>query len=231
MKPQTILIADDDPKVLKILSAVLRREGFEVLTASDGLEAVEMDQKAHPDLIVLDIMMPKMDGLEACGRIKSRRDVPIIVLSARGDETDRIVGFKMGVDDYQCKPFSPAEFVLRVKAVLRRYAKGAEESAMERGLVYPNLSINPQTREVVAWNRQVDLTSKEFELLWVLASNPNRVFSRAHLVKKVWESNFVGDESTVTVHIRRLRKKIEKDPEHPTFIKTVWGVGYKFEAD
>lgn len=230
MRKQKILIADDDLKILKILSAVLTREGFEVLTATDGLDAVEIDQLEHPDLVVLDIMMPKMDGLEACGRIKARRDVPIIVLSARGDEIDRIVGFKMGVDDYQCKPFSPAEFVLRVKAVLRRYAK-AGETAVECELLYPNLSINPKTREVIAWNRHIELTSKEFELLWTLASSPNRVFSRAHLVKKVWDSNFVGDESTVTVHVRRLRKKIEKDPEHPAFIKTVWGVGYKFEVE
>ncbi|MFZ5897576.1 MAG: response regulator transcription factor [Bacillota bacterium] len=228
MAKQTILVVDDDPKVIKILTHVLTREGYEVISATDGFEALAADEQVKPNLVIMDIMLPNMDGLEATGKIKARRDVPVIVLSARGDETDRIVGFKMGADDYQCKPFSPAELVLRVKAVLRRYARTSLQHS-EEILAYPEITINSVTRKVTVRGKEVELTSKEFELLWTLASQPNRVFTRSGLVERVWDSS-PGDENTLTVHIRRLRKKIETDPDRPKFIKTVWGVGYKFEV-
>lgn len=224
-----ILAVDDDPKILKILQHTLSKEGFEVMTATGGEEALQKVKQTPPDLVILDIMMPGMDGFVTFQKLKEQREVPVIILSARSDELDRVVGFRMGVDDYQTKPFSPTELALRVKAVLRRL--GEQKASREDVLKFGDLIIDYRKRVVTVNNSKVELTPKEFELLWLMASNPNRVFSKAHLLDKIWDSAFYGDENTVTVHIRRLREKIEKVPSNPSYIKTVWGIGYKFEFE
>lgn len=228
MSNGTILIADDDRRIVKIVSHYLEQEGYKVMAAQDGEEAVRLATTMNPDLVIMDIMMPKLDGLEASQKIKMQADVPIIVLSAKDDVVDKIVGFKMGVDDYQTKPFSPAELALRVKAVLRR-SKNSPEKKNKDIIEYPNVYIEYSTRLVKIWGQEVVLTAKEFDMLWLMACHPNQIFSRLQLLEKIWESHFEGDEDTVTVHIRRLRRKVEKDAAKPDLIKTVWGVGYKFE--
>ncbi|ADG83222.1 two component transcriptional regulator, winged helix family [Thermincola ferriacetica] len=230
MNNHKVLVVDDEPKILKILEHTLKKERFQVITAQNGMEAVELAAKVSPDLVLLDLMLPDIDGFEVCRRIKSRSDIPIIVLSAKDDEVDKIVGFKLGIDDYQTKPFSPTELVLRIRAVLRR-SKGCKEAANDGILTYKDIEINQRTRQVRVYGRNVNLTVKEFDLLWLLASYPNQVFSRMQLLEKIWDSSYYGDENTVTVHIRRLREKIENDPADPEFIKTIWGIGYKFEAE
>ncbi len=227
--PYRILAVDDDPKILKILLHSLSREGFEVLTAANGEEALQKARQLPPDLVVLDIMMPGMDGFETYQKLKAQRDVPVIMLSARTDEVDRVVGLRMGVDDYQTKPFSPTELALRVKAVLRRL----EEKKVQPNqvLTFGELTLDYVKRSVMVDGSKVELTPKEFELLWLMASNSNQVFTKAHLLDKIWDSSFFGDENTVTVHIRRLREKIERNPSKPVYIKTVWGTGYKFEFE
>ncbi|MDD4766730.1 MAG: response regulator transcription factor [Desulfotomaculaceae bacterium] len=225
--PNNILVVDDDPKILKILQHTLTKEGFKVTTAASGEEALQTAKKSLPDLVLLDIMMPGMDGFETYQRLKAIREVPVIILSARSDEIDKVVGFRMGVDDYQTKPFSPTELALRVRAVLRRISEQKVKS--EKSLKYGNLFLDYDKRVVEIEGQKIELTPKEFELLWLMASNPNRVFTKAHLLDKIWDSSFYGDDNTVTVHIRKLREKIEINPSKPTFIKTVWGTGYKFE--
>ncbi len=223
----SILAVDDDPKILKILQHTLTKEGFKVSTASCGEEALQIARQTFPDLVLLDIMMPGMDGFETFQRLKAIREVPVIILTARSDEIDKVVGFRMGVDDYQTKPFSPTELALRVKAVLRR--SGEQKVKSENSLKYGSMELDYDKRVVEINSQKVELTPKEFELLWLMASNPNRVFTKAHLLDKIWDSSFYGDDNTVTVHIRKLREKIEFDPSKPAFIKTVWGTGYKFE--
>ncbi|KJS14918.1 MAG: PhoP family transcriptional regulator [Peptococcaceae bacterium BRH_c4b] len=227
--PYRILAVDDDPKILKILLHSLGKEGFEVLTAANGEEALQKARQFPPDLVVLDIMMPGMDGFETYQKLKAQREVPVIILSARTDEVDRVVGFRMGVDDYQTKPFSPTELALRVKAILRRLEE--KNVQPEQVLTFAGLILDYGKRLVMVDGSKVELTPKEFELLWLMASNSNRVFTKAHLLDKIWDSSFLGDENTVTVHIRRLREKIERDPSKPVYIKTVWGTGYKFEFE
>jgi DNA-binding response OmpR family regulator len=222
-----ILAVDDDLKILKILQHTLSKEGFKVTTASSGEEALQIARQTFPDLVLLDIMMPGLDGFETFQRLKAIRDVPVIILSARSDEIDKVVGFRMGVDDYQTKPFSPTELALRVKAVLRRISE--QKVKNENSLNYGSLVLDYERRVVEINSQKVELTPKEFELLWLMASNPNRVFTKAHLLDKIWDSSFYGDDNTVTVHIRKLREKIEIEPSKPAYIKTVWGTGYKFE--
>src|SRR5665647_2298873 len=217
----SILAVDDDPKILKILQHTLTKEGFKVSTASCGEEALQIARQTFPDLVLLDIMMPGMDGFETFQRLKAIREVPVIILTARNDEIDKVVGFRMGVDDYQTKPFSPIELALRVKAVLRR--SGEQKVKSENSLKYGSMELDYDKRVVEINSQKVELTPKEFELLWLMASNPNRVFTKAHLLDKIWDSSFYGDDNTVTVHIRKLREKIEFDPSKPAFIKTVWG--------
>ncbi|HPZ43055.1 MAG TPA: response regulator transcription factor [Bacillota bacterium] len=224
-----ILAVDDDPKILKILLHTLRKEGFEVITAASGEEALEKARKYSPDLVILDIMMPGMDGFETFQKLKALHDVPVVILSARSDEVDRVVGFRMGVDDYQTKPFSPTELALRVKAILRRVRDRGEGS--KNVLKFGDLTLDYNKRLITCKNKKIELTPKEFEVLWLMASNPNKVFSKAHLLEKVWDSSYYGDDNTVTVHIRRIREKLEKNPSSPSYIKTVWGIGYKFEYD
>lgn len=222
---QKILVADDDEKILKIVQYCLEKEAFEVVTASDGEQALKLAKLTQPDIALVDLMMPKLNGLDLCELLIQEYDIPVIILSAKGDELDRIVGFRLGVDDYISKPFSPTELVLRVQAILRR-VRGKKTNPQK--LTYGELSIDEQKRLVVASGKPIVLTSKEFELLWLFACNPTTVFTRLQLLNKIWHSDYKGDENTVTVHIRRLREKIEKDPSQPQYIKTVWGVGYKF---
>lgn len=229
METGKILVVDDDAKILKLVEHALRREGYQVFTASTGSLALQMEEKIRPDLVVLDLMLPELDGFEVCKRMKSRRDVPVIILSARGEEVDKVVGFTLGADDYQTKPFSPTELVMRVKAVLRRFQKSVRNSETEC-IACRNLEINYRNRSVRVNGKAVDLTAKEFDLLWHLAAGSPQVFTRQQLLESLWEPDFFGDENTLTVHIRRLREKIETDPTNPSFIKTVWGVGYKFET-
>jgi DNA-binding response OmpR family regulator len=226
METRKVLVVDDEPKIIKVVEHSLRREGYQVFSAVDGEQALAVAEKVRPDLVILDLMMPKMDGFEVCKRIKSRQDVPIIILSARGDEVDKVVGFTLGADDYQTKPFSPTELVMRVRAVLRRYKQPAGQITEREELVYDGLEINYRNRTVRVKGNFVDLTAKEFDLLWYLASGAPQVFTRQQLLEALWEPDFYGDENTLTVHIRRLREKIEPGDTDASFIKTVWGVGY-----
>jgi two-component system response regulator VicR len=226
----TVLVVDDEPNIVEVVSAYLQREHFNVVTAADGEAALLKVGEHNPDLVVLDVMLPRLDGLEVCRRIRSGSNVPIIMLTARGEETDKLIGLGIGADDYMTKPFSPRELVARIKAVLRRAATAApQEPGADSVLRFSGLKINPKTRSVETDKGNVDLTAKEFDLLLFLASHPFEVFTRTQLLDQVWDYSYYGDTSTVTVHIRRLREKIEPDPMRPRYIKTVWGVGYKFE--
>jgi DNA-binding response OmpR family regulator len=220
-----ILIVDDEPTIREVVEQYLRREGYLTTIASNGEEAIALSGDA--DLIVLDLMLPKMDGLEVCRQIRSTRDVPIIMLTAKTEEIDKLVGLGIGADDYMTKPFSPRELVARVSAVLRR-ARAASPQAGDI-VRAGGLRINPQLRTVERDGVPVELTAREFELLHFLASHPGQVFTREQLLDHVWDYHFPGDTSTVTVHIRRLREKVEPDPVRPAYIKTVWGVGYKVD--
>jgi DNA-binding response OmpR family regulator len=222
MNEPTILVVDDEPSISEVVSIYLRRAGYQVVVAQDGQGALEAMEKEPPDLVVLDLMLPKVDGLEITRRLRAEGDTPIIMLTARREEADRIAGLEMGADDYVVKPFSPQELVSRVKAVLRR-TRGSPASA-ERPL-----GIDPKTRLVEVSGQEKALTAKEFDLLWVLARHPRQVFNRDQLLDLVWGLTEYVDPSTVTVHVRRLREKIEPDPSNPRHIQTVWGVGYKFE--
>ncbi len=224
-----VLVVDDERVVTEVVEKYLRLEGYDVTAASDGEEALRLAQEWAPDLIVLDLMLPKLDGLEVCRRLRRDSEVPIIMLTARGDPTDRIVGLELGADDYVAKPFSPRELVARVKSVLRRASTGPTIGS--GGTVrFDNLTVNPQTRVVTRSGEEVHLTGKEFDLLFFLASNAGMVFSREQLMDQAWDYTYAGDTSTVTVHIRRLREKVEVDPVKPRYVKTVWGVGYKFDG-
>jgi len=224
-----VLVVDDEPMVVEVVERYLRKEGYDVACAADGAEGSRLAQEGAPDRIVLDLMLPMAFGVEVGRRIRRDSRVPIIMLTAKAEETDRIVGLELGADDYMVKPFSPRELVARVKAVLRRTTAGPV-SASGGLLRYGSLTINPNTRDVKVDDKEVRLTAKEFDLLWFLASSPGQVFTRNDLMDKVWDYTYAGDYSTVTVHVRRLRGKVEPDPMRPRYIKTVWGVGYKFEA-
>ncbi len=224
-----ILVVDDERVVTEVVEQYLRLEGFEVAIAIDGEDALQQAQEWEPDLIVLDLMLPKMNGLEVCRRLRHDSRVPIIMLTARSDEADRIVGLELGADDYVAKPFSPRELVARAKSVLRRSSSFAPIAT--GGIMrFDNLTVNPQARTVTLDGADVHLTGKEFDLLFFLASNSGQVFTREQIMDQAWDYTYAGDTSTVTVHIRRLREKVEVDPVKPRYIKTVWGVGYKFDG-
>ena len=225
-----ILVVDDDPKILKALDQALQQEGYEVYRAEDGLQALEMARKVKPDLMILDIMLPKMDGFEVLAQLQSTGGVPTLILSARGEEMDKVVGFNVGADDYLVKPFRLSELLLRVRAILRRTAGAGAPVDEDRPLKFKDIEINRSSRTVVVRGKPVDLTPKEFDLLWLLASHPGHVFSREALLQRVWHSEYSGDEAALTVCVRRLREKIERDPGHPELIKTIWGIGYKFDG-
>lgn len=228
MNGTQILIVEDEPSIAEVVSLYLRRAGFQVQAVSDGQAALEQMTTHLPDLLILDLMLPGVDGLAITRWLRDRSDVPIIMLTARREEADRIAGLEMGADDYVVKPFSPQELVSRVRAVLRR-TRSASEPESEPPLVYANLHIDPQTRIVVVDGKEVSLTAKEFETLWLLARHPRQVFTRDQLLERVWGISDFIDPGTVTVHVRRLREKMEADPSNPEHILTVWGVGYKFE--
>ena len=223
-----VLIVDDEPNIREVVGLYLGRDGHDVVSAADGEEALEVFRESEPDLVVLDLMLPKLGGLEVCRRMQAQRSVPLIMLTARGEEEERIVGLSLGADDYVVKPFSPRELAARVTAVLRRTGADPAQSADEKVLVFDGLRIDPNAREVLVRGRPATLTAREFDLLYYLASSPGRVYTRDHLMELVWGYAFSADTSTVTVHVRRLREKIEADPAHPRYLQTVWGVGYKF---
>ena len=221
-----VLVVEDEPMVAEVVERYLRRDGYEVEIVHDGKAALEEFQTFAPDLVVLDLMLPKIDGREVCRRIRERAETPVIMLTARGEEIDKLVGLELGADDYVTKPFSPRELVARVRAVLRRSGKQDHDVDVLR---FDDLEMSGSSRTVENKAGPVQLTAREFDLLYFLASNPGHVFSRPQLMDAVWDYEFVGDASTVTVHMRRLRSKVEPDPSRPRHLKTVWGVGYKFE--
>lgn len=221
----TVLVVDDEPIVRDVVTRYLRREGFETLEAADGDAARALIAGGAPELVVLDVMLPGTDGLALCRWIRDRGDLPVIMLTARGDTADRIVGLELGADDYVAKPFSARELVGRVKAVLRRVQPRPESL---EPLVFDGLEIDPVSREVTSDEVSLRLTAKEFDLLYFLASHPRQVFSRSQLMTRVWGYEAALDTGTLTVHIRRLREKIERDPASPRRLETVWGVGYRF---
>jgi DNA-binding response OmpR family regulator len=226
----SILVVDDEAIVTEVVGRYLVREGYVVRIASDGEEALRLARDESPDLVVLDLMLPKVDGLEVCRRLRAESGVPIIMLTAKGEETDRIVGLTLGADDDLVKPFSPAELVARVQAVLRRTQTPRSGTRAGQGqLRFSDLVIDSLTRTVEIRGKPVELTPKEFDLLAFLASSPGQVFTRDQLLDRVWDYQYDGDANTVTVHIRRVREKVEEVPMSPRRIKTVWGVGYKFE--
>jgi DNA-binding response OmpR family regulator len=225
-----ILIVDDEPHIVELVKYNLLQEGYDVVTAHDGSEAVTRAHDAHPDLIILDLMLPYVDGLEVCRRIRRESSVPIIMLTAKDGELSRVVGLEIGADDYVTKPFSPRELTARVRAILRRAAR--EDAPPTSGpLRGGRLTLNPETHDVTLDGRAVDLTAKEFELLHVVMSHPNRVFTRDFLLEHIWGYDYYGSTRTVDMHISRLREKIEDDPASPSHIVTIRGVGYKFKAD
>ncbi len=222
-----ILVVEDEAIVAEVVERFLRREGYETMVVCDGREALNALGAFIPDLIVLDVMLPEVDGLEVCRQVRSRGATPIIMLTARGEETDKVLGLGLGADDYVTKPFSPRELAARVQAVLRR-AKSLPGADAEM-LRFGPLRINARTRVVDSDGVDLRLTAREFDLLLYLARNAGQVFSRDQLLDAVWDYDFAGDAGTVTVHMRRLREKIEEDAARPRYLKTVWGVGYKFE--
>lgn len=224
---QRVLVVDDEPGILELVEYNLTREGFEVATETDGVAVMQRVQTDPPDLVVLDVMLPGLSGMEVCRQLRKISDVPIILLTARKDEVDRVLGLELGADDYVTKPFAPRELVARVKAILRRSTRGwePEENVRAKGLV-----IDADRRTVDLDGRPLEFTFTEFELLRILARNPGRAFTRDELLARVWGADFFGDARTVDVHIRHLREKLEEDPQAPRFIETVRGVGYRFKS-
>ena len=223
--PETVLVVDDDATTRDVIVRYLEREGYEALEAEDGGRARAVIERDDPNLVILDLMLPGIDGLSMIRWIRSTGWTPVIMLTALGEETDRIVGLELGADDYVTKPFSPRELVARVKTVLRR--SGPTAPPVER-LEAGELVLDAAAREVHKHGAEIRLTAKEFDLLWFLASHPRRVFSRDQLMSRVWGFDSGLDTGTVTVHVRRLREKIEDDPGEPRHLETVWGVGYRF---
>jgi DNA-binding response OmpR family regulator len=221
----TVLVVEDESVVREVVVRYLRREGYRTLEAGDGDTACALLERETPDIVVLDVMLPGKDGLAICRWIRARSEVPVIMLTARGEEADRIVGLELGADDYVTKPFSPRELAARVKTVLRR-ARQPEVS--DGRLVFGELEIDASSRDVLLSGEPLRLTAREFDLLWFLASHPRHVFSRDQLMDRVWGYDAAIDTGTVTVHMRRLRAKTEADPSRPRRLETVWGVGYRF---
>jgi DNA-binding response OmpR family regulator len=221
---RTILVVDDEPIVREVVVRYLERDGYRTLEAGDGDRARELVERESPDLVVLDVMLPGQDGLDLCRWIRSQSSLPVIMLTARGEEADRIVGLELGADDYVTKPFSPRELAARVRTVLRRATPAAEAPTR---VAFGDVELDGHSREVRKAGADVQLTAKEFDLLWFLASHPRRVFSRDQLMARVWGYEPALDSGTVTVHVRRLRRKLEDDAERPKHLQTVWGVGYR----
>jgi DNA-binding response OmpR family regulator len=226
----TVLVVDDEDIVREVVCTYLEREGYTTCQASAGRSAMELIDSDRPDLIILDVMLPEIDGFSILSELRKHADIPVILLTARTEETDRVLGLELGADDYVVKPFSPRELAARVRTILRRTAR-AEKPIPDTTVSYDGLEIDGRSREVRVDGEPIDLTAKEFDLLAFLAGSPRQVFSRGQLLEHVWDSSTDWqDASTVTVHIRRIRRKIERDPNEPRWISTVWGVGYRFES-
>jgi two-component system response regulator ResD len=222
----SILVVDDEPTITDVVSRYLERAGYATRIASDGPNALRIAGESRPDLVVLDLMLPGMDGLEVLRRLRDRERVSVILLTAKGEHADRIIGLRLGADDYVSKPFSPAELVARVDAVLRRVR---DSPKLEEPIVFDDLALDPVARRVTVRGQEVQLTVREYDLLFHFMRHPGQVFSRDQLMDAVWQYSFYTDTSTVTVHARRLRAKIEEDPSNPRWLQTVWGVGYRFQ--
>ena len=231
-RPYKILIVDDERDIVDFISDYLVGEGYSIIKAYDGAEALEKLRLEHPDLVLLDIMMPRLDGFEVCKQIRTESPVPVLMVTAKGSDVDKIVGLEIGADDYISKPFNPRELIARVKAILRRtYRQDYQPQSQTATLEYKELSIDVARRKVTIQNKELELTMKEFDLLLFLMKNPGRVYSRDSLLDYVWGQDCFVGARTVDVHIRRLREQIEEDASQPEYIKTVWGVGYKFTDD
>lgn len=227
---QYILIADDNQDITDILSTYVKKEEFEPIVACDGEEALKLFNQYNPVAVLLDVMMPKEDGYEVCRKIRSKSNVPVILITARGEDFEKIMGLDIGADDYIVKPFSPSEVMARVRAVLRRMTKSDNEDITGNTITVGNLSINLDEYALYIDGVKMKLTKKEIETMWTLANNPNKVFTRDNLLDSLWGYDYFGDSRTVDSHIKRLRAKLDK-VEHPLWsIKTIWGVGYKFEV-
>jgi two-component system alkaline phosphatase synthesis response regulator PhoP len=224
-----ILVVDDDRNIVDLVQLYLERDGYQVLVAYDGLEALKLARQRRPDLIVLDLLLPEVDGLDVCRILQTESDVPIIMLTAKTTEEDKLIGLELGADDYVTKPFSPRELVARVRAVLRRVGQEAPQGPTE--IRFADLVIDRRSHEVQVRGKVVSLTPTEFRLLEVLARDPGRAFTRLELLDRVFGYDFEGFERTIDVHVKNLRKKIERDPRQPIYVQTVYGVGYKFSED
>jgi len=229
MAKYKILVVDDDRNIVGLVRLYLERDGYQVLVAYDGLEALKLARQRQPDLIVLDLLLPEVDGLDVCRILQTESKVPIIMLTAKTTEEDKLIGLELGADDYVTKPFSPRELVARARAVLRRVGQEAPQGPAE--MHFADLVIDRRSHEVRVRGEVVSLTPTEFRLLEVLAEEPGRAFTRLELLDRVFGYDFVGFERTVDVHVKNLRKKIEQDPKQPTYVQTVYGVGYKFSED
>lgn len=225
-----ILIVEDEKEIAELLKDYLVEEHFEVIIASDGREAIHLYREYRPQLMILDIMLPKLDGMEVCRTIRSESSIPIIMLSAKKSDVDKIIGLGIGADDYVVKPFSPGEIIARVKAQLRRANQLSSPVGTSEIVRYQDLELNIQAYEVTVRNQPVPFSAKEFEVLRFFALHPNQVLTREQIFQHVWGLDERGDLNTVTVHIKKIREKIEVDPANPTMIKTVWGVGYKLDG-
>jgi two-component system response regulator ResD len=222
----SILVVDDEPTITDVVSRYLERAGYSTRVAGDGVDALRIAGESRPDLVVLDLMLPGMDGLELMRRLREHERVSVILLTAKGEHTDRIIGLRLGADDYVVKPFSPAELVARVDAVLRRVDNSSQ---MEEPIAFDDLELDPVARRVTVRGEEAQLTVREYDLLLHFVRHPGQVFSRDQLMDAVWQYSFYTDTSTVTVHVRRLRAKIEEEPSNPRWLQTVWGVGYRFQ--
>ncbi|PAB59816.1 response regulator transcription factor [Anaeromicrobium sediminis] len=230
MENELILVVDDEKEIRDLVSIYLKGEGYDTVLASDGQQALDILNNSKIDLIILDVMMPNMDGISACIEIRKSKNIPIIILSAKGDDTDKILGLTIGADDYMTKPFNPLELMARVKSQLRRY-KQFNSKYMENDLIeIDDLSINTSTHEVTVKGEKVKLTPREFNILKLLAENKGVVFSIEKIYESVWGESFFESDNTVMVHIRKIREKIEENPRSPRYLKTIWGVGYKVEG-
>ncbi|MGG4220239.1 response regulator transcription factor [Paenibacillus jamilae] len=226
----TILLVDDEPEIIKLMQIYLENEGYRLLMARDGLEALEQVNREQIDVMVLDVMMPNMDGIEACMKIRETEHFPIIMLSAKGQDMDKITGLSVGADDYVTKPFSPLELVARIKSQLRRVRKYTQSSpALEHEMVLDELSINAVTHEVTLAGESIKLTPREFAIVELLARHRGQVLSMEQIYEKVWKEQYLESNNTLMVHVRKIREKIETDPRKPKYLKTVWGIGYKMD--
>jgi len=228
---ERILIVDDNQDIREVLGTYVARDGFEPVTACDGLEALEMFKKTNPAVILLDVMMPNMDGHKVCRKIREESDVPIILITAKGEDYERVMGLDIGADDYIVKPFNGPEVMARVRAVLRRMQRGENVTPQKKVLNISDLTINIEAYTVYIGAERLQMTKKEVETMWILAGNPSKVFTRDNLLDSLWGHDYFGDSRTVDSHIKRLRAKIDKVPHPDWDIKTIWGLGYKFELN